>query len=84
MGTTTAVVSRTDLDRFLDQVVYFVHLLLDTSFLHRLCRGVAHWHGLHQVCCSVEGVVYILQIGGHGDIMSHHCRACRLILETLQ
>ena len=36
--------------------------LVDTSLLHRLCRGVGDWHHLHEISRSIERIIDVLHL----------------------
>ena len=36
--------------------------LVDTSLLHRLCRGVGDWHHLHKISRSIERIIDVLHL----------------------
>ena len=36
--------------------------LVDTSLLHRLCRGVGDWNHLHEISRSIERIIDVLHL----------------------
>ena len=54
--------------------------LVDTSFLHRLCRGVIDWDDGHEICRPIECIVYVLHLEASDPLK---CRTIHVVMCTV-